>query len=117
MADQSTQYGPHYSLLDIGVATLVTIGFFYALLRLREPVYLLLSIWITGTVVFGGVLTIDMPDWQRLLVMLPALCLLAALLLEDILHRVERASSRWPRSRQLFACQPRRRWWPRRCWR
>lgn len=89
IADQSTQYGPHYSLLDIGVATLVTIGFFYALLRLRQPVYLLLSIWITGTVVLGGMLTIDMPDWQRLLVMLPALCLLAALLLEDILHSIE----------------------------
>jgi len=42
-----------------------------------------------GTVMFGGILTIDMPDWQRLLVMLPALCLLAALLLEDILERVE----------------------------
>lgn len=91
VADQSTQYGPHYSLLDIGVATLVTVGFFYALLRLRKPVYLLLSIWIVGTVVFGGLLTIDMPDWQRLLVMLPALCLLAALLLEDILERVEQA--------------------------
>lgn len=89
VADQSTQYGPHYSLLDIAVATLVTVGFFYALLRLRQPVYLLLSIWITGTVIFGGVLTMDMPDWQRLLVMLPALCLLAALLLEDILHHVE----------------------------
>src|SRR6185437_15622675 len=89
VADQSTQYGPLYSLLDVGVATLVTIGFFYALLRLRKPVYLLLAIWIVGTLVFGGILTIDMPDWQRLLVMLPALCLLAALLLEDILHRVE----------------------------
>ena len=89
VADQSTQYGPHYSLLDITVATLVTVGFFYALLRLRHPVYLLLSIWITGTVILGGVLTMDMPDWQRLLVMLPALCLLAALLQEDILHRIE----------------------------
>ncbi|MGE5335241.1 MAG: glycosyltransferase family 39 protein [Nitrososphaerota archaeon] len=89
IADQSTQYGPHYSLLDIGVATLVTIGFFYALLRLRQPVYLLLATWISGTVIFGGILTMDMPDWQRLLVMLPALCLLAALLLEDILRRGE----------------------------
>jgi 4-amino-4-deoxy-L-arabinose transferase-like glycosyltransferase len=89
VADQSTQYGPHYSLLDVGVATLVTIGFFYALLRLRKPVYLLLAIWIVGTAVFGGILTIDMPDWQRLLVMLPALCLLAALLLEDVLERFE----------------------------
>jgi 4-amino-4-deoxy-L-arabinose transferase-like glycosyltransferase len=89
VADQSTQYGPLYSLLDVGVAALVTIGFFYALLRLRKPVYLLLTIWIVGTVMFGGILTIDMPDWQRLLVMLPALCLLAALLLEDILERVE----------------------------
>ena len=89
VADQSTQYGPHYSLLGVGVAALVTIGFFYALLRLRQPVYLLLAIWISGTVVLGGVLTMDMPDWQRLLVMLPALCLLAALLLEDLLQRFE----------------------------
>ncbi|HEU5348841.1 MAG TPA: glycosyltransferase family 39 protein, partial [Ktedonobacterales bacterium] len=89
VADQSTQYGLHYSMLDVGVATLVTVGFFYALLRLRQPVYLLLAAWISGTIIFGGVLTMDMPDWQRLLVMLPALCLLAALLLEDILHRVE----------------------------
>jgi hypothetical protein len=103
VADQSTQYGPHYSLLDVGVATLVTIGFFYALIRLRKPVYLLLAIWIVGTVVFGGILTIDMPDWQRLLVMLPALCLLAALLLEDILERVEQGivafADRLPRLR------------------
>ena len=89
VADQSTQYGPHYSLLGIGMAALVTIGFFYALLRLRQPVYLLLAIWISGTVVLGGVLTMDMPDWQRLLVMFPALCLLAALLLEDLLRRFE----------------------------
>src|SRR6185437_16193762 len=89
VADQSTQYGPLYSLLDVSVAALVTIGFFYALLRLRKPVYLLLAIWISGTLVFGGILTIDMPDWQRLLVMLPALCLLASLLLDDILERVE----------------------------
>jgi 4-amino-4-deoxy-L-arabinose transferase-like glycosyltransferase len=89
LADQSTQYGPHYSLLDIGMATLVTIGFFYALLRLREPVYLLLFLWMTSTIIFGGILTIDMPGWQRLLVMLPALCLLAALLLDDLLRRVE----------------------------
>jgi 4-amino-4-deoxy-L-arabinose transferase-like glycosyltransferase len=90
VADQSTQYGPHYSLLGVGVAALVTIGFFYALLRLRQPVYLLLAIWIGGTVLLGGVLTMDMPDWQRLLVMLPALCLLAALVLEDLLQRFER---------------------------
>ena len=90
IADQSTQYGPHYSMLSVGVAALVTIGFFYALLRLRQPVYLLLAIWIGGTLLLGGMLTIDMPDWQRLLVMLPALCLLAALLLEDLLRRVER---------------------------
>ncbi|HET8908324.1 MAG TPA: glycosyltransferase family 39 protein [Ktedonobacterales bacterium] len=98
IADQSTQYGPHYSLLDVAMATLVTIGFFYALLRLRQPLFLLLSLWIAGTVVFGGILTMDMPDWQRLLVMLPALCLLAALVLEDLLRRVEQGVSglaRW----------------------
>lgn len=110
IADQSTQYGPHYSLLDVGVATLVTIGFFYALLRLRQPAYLLLSIWIAGTVVLGGILTIDMPDWQRLLVMLPAIYLLAALVLEDMLRHVEHSvgalgerlpTMRLPRLQQL----------------
>lgn len=91
LADQSLQYGPLYPMFDALVAALITIGFFYALLHLKRPLCLLAVIWVGCTVVAGGVLTIDMPWWPRLLVMLPALCLLAALALEALLRAVQRA--------------------------
>ncbi len=91
LTDQSYQYGPLYPMFDALAAALVTIGFFYALLHLKRPLCLLLVIWVISTVVLGGVLTIDMPWWPRLLVMVPALCLLAALALEQILWVVVRA--------------------------
>jgi 4-amino-4-deoxy-L-arabinose transferase-like glycosyltransferase len=91
LPDQSLQYGPRYPLFDALVAALGTIGAFYALLHLRRPLHLLLVVWVTSTVVIGGVLTIDQPWWPRLLVMVPALCLLAALALEKLLLVVQRA--------------------------
>jgi 4-amino-4-deoxy-L-arabinose transferase-like glycosyltransferase len=91
LPDQSYQYGPFYPLFDPLVAALVTIGFFYALLHLKRPLCLLLVIWVLCTVTLGGVLTIDMPWWPRLLVMVPALCLLAAVAVEAILRVVARA--------------------------
>ncbi|HEU5368466.1 MAG TPA: glycosyltransferase family 39 protein, partial [Ktedonobacterales bacterium] len=91
LPDQSYQYGPLYPMFDALAAALVTIGFFYALLHLKRPLCLLLVIWVVSTVTLGGVLTIDMPWWPRLLVMVPALCLLAALALEQILWVVVRA--------------------------
>ena len=60
-------------------------------MHLKRPLCLLAVIWVVCTVLFGGVLTIDMPWWPRLLVMLPALCLLAALALEALLRAVQRA--------------------------
>jgi 4-amino-4-deoxy-L-arabinose transferase-like glycosyltransferase len=107
LADQSLQYGPYTPLLDPLVAALATIGLFLALLRLRRPAYLLLALWV-GAVIGAGVVTIDMPWWPRLLVMLPALCILAALVLEEISARGERAARAllhrvvWPR-RAAFA--------------
>ncbi|HEY7127255.1 MAG TPA: glycosyltransferase family 39 protein [Ktedonobacterales bacterium] len=91
LPDQSLQYGPQYPLFDAMVAALGTIGFFYALLHLRRPLHLLLVVWVTSTVIVGGVLTIDQPWWPRLFVMVPALCLLAALALEKLLLLVQRA--------------------------
>jgi 4-amino-4-deoxy-L-arabinose transferase-like glycosyltransferase len=91
LPDQSFQYGPSYPLFDALAAALVMIGFFYALLHLKRPLCLLLVLWVVSTVILGGVLTIDMPWWPRLLVMVPALCLLGALALEELLRAVERA--------------------------
>jgi 4-amino-4-deoxy-L-arabinose transferase-like glycosyltransferase len=108
LADQSLQYGPLYPMFDALVAALVTIGFFYALLHLKRPLCLLAVIWVSCTVVAGGVLTIDMPWWPRLLVMLPALCLLAALALEALLRAFQRAwlGLEW----LLVPAAPARRW-------
>lgn len=89
LADQSEQYGAHYTMEDPLVAGLMLIGFWLALLRLRRPLHLLLVLWVVGTLIFGGVLTIDMPWWPRLLAMLPALCLLAAMALERLLRLLE----------------------------
>ena len=108
LADQSFQYGPLYPMFDALVTALVTIGFFYALLHLKRPLCLLAVIWVGCTVVVGGVLTIDMPWWPRLLVMLPALCLLAALALEALLRVFQRA---WLALEWLLApAAPARRW-------
>lgn len=108
LADQSLQYGPLYPMFDALAAALITIGFFYALLHLKRPLCLLAVIWVGCTVVAGGVLTIDMPWWPRLLVMLPALCLLAALALEALLRAFQRA---WLGLEWLLApAAPARRW-------
>ncbi len=108
LTDQSFQYGPLYPMFDALAAALVTIGFFYALLHLRRPLCLLLILWVVCTVIAGGVLTIDMPWWPRLLVMVPALCLLAALALEALLRSVQRAwlSLEWT----LIPAAPARQW-------
>ncbi len=90
LPDQSLQYGPFYPMFDALAAALALIGFFYALLHFKRPLCLLLVIWVVSTAALGGVLTMDMPWWPRLLVMVPALCLLAALALEEILRAVSR---------------------------
>ncbi len=93
LTDQSLQYGPLYPMFDTLVASLVLIGFWYALLRLSRPLCLLLVIWTVGVVTAGGALTIDMPWWPRLLAGVPAFCLLAALALDATLRLVVRAGS------------------------
>lgn len=94
LADQTLQYGAHYAMLDPLVAALVLIGFWYAVCTLRRPLSLLLVLWVAGVALLGGVLTIDMPSWPRLFVMLPALCLLAALAVDGLLRVLARAAAR-----------------------
>jgi len=92
LTDQSLQYGPLYPMFDALVAAFILIGFWYALLHLTRPLCLLLIIWVVGVVTAGGALTIDMPWWPRLLVGVPAFCLLAAVALEATLRLVMRAA-------------------------
>lgn len=89
LTDQSLQYAPPYPLFDPLVAALALVGFCYALLRFKQPVCFLLVAWVVLTVTLGVVLTIDMPAWPKVLVMVPALCLLAALAAEALLGWLE----------------------------
>ncbi len=118
LTDQSLQYGPLYPMFDALVAALILIGFWYALLHLTRPLCLLLVIWVVGVVTAGGALTIDMPWWPRLLIGVPAFCLLAAVALEATLRLVTRAASglttTW-RLRQTQRAQ--REWVARAAWR
>ena len=105
--DRSLQYGPRFPLFDALLAALTLVGFWYAVLHLRRPLYLLLAVWVAGVALGGGALTIDMPWWPRLIVMVPALCLLAALMVNEIARLLLRAINAltleiglWTRSRR-----------------
>jgi 4-amino-4-deoxy-L-arabinose transferase-like glycosyltransferase len=91
LADQSLQYGPHAPLLDPVVAALALAGMAVAVTRMRHLLCWLLAVWVGTTVVAGGVLTIDIPWWPRLVVMLPALCILAALMVEVLAQGIASA--------------------------
>ncbi|MEO7000806.1 MAG: glycosyltransferase family 39 protein, partial [Ktedonobacterales bacterium] len=111
LADQSLQYGPRFPLFDALLATLTLVGFWYAMLHLRQPLYLLLAVWVAGVALGGGALTIDMPWWPRLIVLVPALCLLAALMVNEIARLLLRAINGLTLETGLWARSRRRQFW------
>jgi len=78
--DTSTHYGGH--LLDFWTAALLPLGFLLVLVRIRGPGYFLLASWIVLTLVFGAILTTSAPFSPRLVALIPALTVLAALVLD-----------------------------------
>ncbi len=91
--DTSTAYGPPSPLLGWGMGVLAVLGFFFALLHGRQPRYAILVIWTAVTILFAGVLLENPPSSHRLLIAMPALMLLAAIALFEIVRAVVRALS------------------------
>lgn len=87
-ADLSPVYKPNAPLLSFGTAVLFLLGFLISLFRLRQFKFALLPIWFLVTILFAGALLLDPPQSHRLLVALPAITLLAALALAEIIHLV-----------------------------
>ncbi|MBX3056188.1 MAG: glycosyltransferase family 39 protein, partial [Anaerolineae bacterium] len=91
--DLSPVYKPNAPLLAFGTAVLFLLGFIMSLFRLRQFKFALLPIWFLATVLFAGALLLDPPQSHRLLVALPAVTLLAALALAEIISIVMRADT------------------------
>ncbi len=91
--DLSPVYKPNVPLLGFGTAVLFLLGFLLSLFRLRQFKFAMLPIWFLVTVLFAGALLLDPPQSHRLLVALPALALLAALALAEIIAIIMRSQS------------------------
>lgn len=91
--DLSPVYKPNAPLLSFGTAVLFLLGFLLSLFRLRQFKFALLPIWFLVTILFAGALLLDPPQSHRLLVALPAVTLLAALALVEIISIVMRTYS------------------------
>ena len=77
-SDTSPQFGFPGPMLDWLTAALLTLGLGLALARLRQPRFFLLVSWFTVSLVLGGVLTNDPPNWIHLSIVLPVVVILAA---------------------------------------
>jgi SAM-dependent methyltransferase len=94
--DLSPTYRPNAPLLSFGTAVLLILGFFIALFRFRQLKYAMLIIWLLATILFAGAFLIDPPQSHRLLIALPAVLLLAALALAEIMALWQgEQGSRW----------------------
>lgn len=97
--DLSPVYKPNAPLLAFGTAVLFLLGFIMSLFRLRQFKFALLPIWFLVTILFAGALLLDPPQSHRLLVALPAITLLAALALAEIVSIIMRSQddkvTRW----------------------
>jgi 4-amino-4-deoxy-L-arabinose transferase-like glycosyltransferase len=89
--DRSLFYLAPIPLVDrVSLAPFV-IGFLYALFHIRQERFVLLLLVFLGTVVTGGVLTIEPPMSQRLLPVVPAVCAFVAVGLVVICRTILRA--------------------------
>ncbi len=99
--DRSSHYNPGVALLRFWPALFFVLGSGVALIRLRQFRYALLLIWVAVTVIFAGALLLDPPASHRLLVAAPAVFLLAALGLVEMLLLVLGLLERRPNARTM----------------
>lgn len=81
--DSSTQFGYWGPLFSSLLSPLLILGIGSAWRRRREPGIVLLAIWIGLMMILGSLLTVDAPAWPRLVGIIPAGALLAALAIDQ----------------------------------
>ncbi len=80
--DRTVWYGADRPLLGFLAGILALLGMAWAAAHWRERRYFLTLIWFWGVIFTGGVLTEGPPSSQRLVMAIPAVCLLVAVGLE-----------------------------------
>jgi SAM-dependent methyltransferase/4-amino-4-deoxy-L-arabinose transferase-like glycosyltransferase len=83
--DTGTSYGPLVPFLNFLFGVLAVLGFILAIFRLRQIRFSILIVWILVTVIFAGALLENPPNSHRFIIAMPAVCLLAAVALNDLL--------------------------------
>jgi hypothetical protein len=95
VGDTSGQYGLYARFIDPFLFPLFLAGLAYALTLIRQPGGQLLWIWFLGTLIAGGVLTIDAPFSPRLIGISTVVLLFPVLLIDRILKIRRIAGNRW----------------------
>lgn len=76
--DSSTHFGFPSPMVDALTGLFLLVGLALALRRLRQARFFLPLIWLFSTLVLGSVITNDPPFWPHIVILLPAVWLLAA---------------------------------------
>ena len=71
---------PYFPVLT---AIFLVLGMGYSFIRIKEPVFMTLLVWFWSTLLFGSILTTNAPASQRIILLLPAAALFAAIGLEQ----------------------------------
>jgi 4-amino-4-deoxy-L-arabinose transferase-like glycosyltransferase len=87
-SDSGTQFGYAHPMFSSLLSPLIFLGLGYSLRRWKEPGLTLVLIWLGLTMVLGSILTVDAPFWPRLVGVVPAAALLAALALDQMFELV-----------------------------
>ncbi|MCO6450604.1 MAG: glycosyltransferase family 39 protein [Caldilineales bacterium] len=90
--DSSTQFGYPHPMFSSILSPLVALGFGYGLRWWRRPHIAITMIWLFSIFLFGSVLTGDAPFWPRLIGILPAAALLAAIVIDRFWENVRQLS-------------------------
>jgi 4-amino-4-deoxy-L-arabinose transferase-like glycosyltransferase len=95
IGDGSGQYGLNGRFFDPFLLPLLLAGLAWALTLVRKPGGQLLWIWFLGTIVAGGLMTIDAPFSPRLIGITAVILLFPALLIDRVLRVGWIADRRW----------------------
>src|SRR5205085_518941 len=76
------------------LALLTLLGLGWVCLRVQDPRYVALALWFLFGLV-GMIVTVETPNYQRMDAAIPVLALFPALVLDNLVRRVEYAARSW----------------------
>jgi hypothetical protein len=100
--DMNAFWPTHRPLFPAALALLTLVGLGWVCLRPRDPRLVLIAIWFWVGIA-GMVVTVETPNLQRMAAAVPALALLPALVLDNLVQRLEHLAPAGARARRLLS--------------